>query len=138
MEGASKGGHVDQALKPGASSDVDALRTVLVELHGSLRDIEFSIVISGDGLPMVTLSEDGDADAAGGACAALLHAARAAARDLYRGEPKQILLIGSEGDVVLIPAGSEATLAVLVRPGCNLGLLFLEARRAAAAIAAMV
>lgn len=127
-----------QAVKPDTSGDVHALRAVLVELHGSLRYMEFSIVISRDGLPMVMLPDDADADAAGGACAALLSAAQAAAQDLYRGEAKQILINGSEGDLLLMPAGSEATLAVLVRPGCNLGLLFLEARRAATAIAAMV
>ncbi len=120
------------------SSDVHALRAVLVALHRSVRDTEFSIVISADGLPMVTLPEDADGDAAGGACAALLNAACAAAKDLRRGECKQMLLTGSEGDLLLTPAGSEATLGVLVRPGCNLGLLFLEARRAAAAIGAMM
>lgn len=129
---------MNQAAKRNASSDVDALRAVLVELHGSLRDTEFSIVISRDGLPMVTLPDNADGDAAGGACAALLNAAHAAAQDLRRGQSKQILINGSEGDLLLLPAGSEASLAVLVRPGCNLGLLFLEARRAAAAIAAMV
>lgn len=125
-------------MKQDTPSDVEALRTVLVELHRSVRDTEFSIVISADGLPMVTLPPDADGDAAGGACAALLNAAHAAAKDLRRGECKQMLLHGSEGDFVLMPAGSEATLGVLVRPGCNLGLLFLEARRAASAIAAMV
>ncbi len=129
---------MDQAVNLQRSGDVDALRAVLVKLHGAVRDAEFSIVISLDGLPMVTLPADSEADAAGGACAALLHAARAAARDLHRGESKQMLLNGSEGDLLLIPAGSEATLAVLVHPGCNLGLLLLEARRAAATIAAMV
>lgn len=119
-------------------SSVDALRDVLAQLHGGVRDIEFSLIISGDGLPMVMLPDDADADAAGGACAALLNAAQTAARDLYRGDTKYILASGSEGDVLLLPAGREATLAVLVRAGCNLGLLFLEAQRAAAAIAAKV
>ncbi|NIR60297.1 MAG: hypothetical protein GWO02_12680 [Gammaproteobacteria bacterium] len=108
------------------------LRPVLRTLHGKSTEIEASAVISGDGLTLASVLAEGvDPDRFGAMCASLLALADQAAQEVARGQLKQVLVEGDRGTMLLVHAGSDAVLAVAARPGINLGMVFLEAKKAA-------
>ncbi len=118
---------------PGArANNLSALRSVLRGLNASAEHIEASAVISGDGRPIVTmLGDQTDPERFIAMCASLLSLANRTAQEIRRGRLRQLLLEGELGSVLLVQAGANAVLAVVVRPGGNLGMLFHEARKVA-------
>jgi len=116
------------------TAGTEALQAILKDLNACSGDIRLSMVISGDGLTMATLGEVDDADRTGAMCAALLTLCRSTGMDLQHSDVEQVLVTGSEGCMLLIAAGPQAILAVFARPRTNLGLLMLDARRAAETI----
>lgn len=119
-----------------AGDGTEALHTVLNDLASASRDIEATLVVSRDGLTMAVHGTSGDVDRLGAVCASLLAQGTATAQDLQRGELAEVLFKAERGYVLLVQAGPAAMLALLAGPGANVGMLFLEARRAAQAIAA--
>ena len=108
------------------------LRPVLRALNGVSPDIEASAVITSDGLTISAVLDDGvDRDRFGAMCASLLALADRAAQEISRGQLKQVLVEGDHGTMLLVHAGNDTVLAVASRPTKNLGMVFLEARRAA-------
>lgn len=108
------------------------LRPVLRTLNGVSPDIEASAVITSDGLTIAAVMSDGvDRDRFGAMCASLLALADRAAQEISRGQLKQVLVEGEHGTMLLVQAGNDTVLAVASRPTQNLGMVFLEARRAA-------
>ncbi|MCW8854425.1 MAG: roadblock/LC7 domain-containing protein [Gammaproteobacteria bacterium] len=109
-----------------------ALRPILRAFNGASNDIEASAVISGDGFSLAwVLHEDVDPDRFGAMCASLLALANRAAQEISRGELKQVLIEGDKGSMLLVYAGDDAVLAVAAQPTVNLGMVFIEARKAA-------
>ena len=109
-----------------------ALRSVLRELNSSSADIEASACISSDGYTIASvLGQDTDPDRFGAMCASLLALAHRAAQEIQRGTLKLVLVEGEQGVMLLVQAGPEAILAVAAKPGKNLGMIFLDARRIA-------
>ena len=122
---------MDSASDAGAMRD-KLLRPVLRALNGVSPDIEASAVVSGDGLTIAAVLGDGvDRDRFGAMCASLLALADRAAQEISRGQLKQVLVEGEHGTMLLVQAGNDTVLAVASRPTTNLGMVFLEARRAA-------
>lgn len=112
------------------------LRPILRTLNGHSNDIEASAVISGDGLTLASVLDEGvDADRFGAMCASLLALANRAAQEIARGNLKQVLVEGDNGVMLLVHAGPEAVLAVAAKPTVNLGMVFIEARKVAMRIA---
>lgn len=108
------------------------LRPVLRALNSVSPDIEASAVITSDGLTIAAVLGDGvDRDRFGAMCASLLALADRAAQEISRGQLKQVLVEGERGTMLLVQAGNDTVLAVASRPTKNLGMVFLEARRAA-------
>lgn len=124
---------IAQSSAPQAS---DPLAAILRELNESCREIETSLVISRDGLTMGSLGEVLDSDRVGAVYAALFSLGVSTVQDLQRGDLEEILLKGKEGYTLLVQAGPQAMLTILTKANANLGLVFLEARRAAKAITA--
>ncbi len=60
------------------------------------------------------------------------------ATELARGELEQVMIKGDQGYVLLIHAGPEAVLSVIVRKDGKLGLVFLDANRGAKAVVALL
>ena len=117
----------------------DMFQQVLEELKGSSADVEASALISTDGLMIASSLPNGmDEDRVGAMSAALLSLGDRAARELARGTLERVLLQGERGYVIMSSAGSEAVLTVLARHTAKLGLLFLDIKRAAEALAKMV
>lgn len=124
----------------GNSNDVNKLiRPILRELNGKSNEMEASAVISRDGLSLASVLGDGvDPDRLGAMCAALLGLADTTAKELDRGELKQVLLHGKKGVLLLVHIGTTHVLALAAKPNINLGMVLLEARKAAQRLAAIV
>ena len=114
----------------------DLLHSILCELNGTSADIEASAVVSMDGLMMAAaLPAELDEDRVGAMSAAILSLGDRTSRELARGELEQVLIRGAKGYVLLAHAGKEAVVTTLARPNAKLGLIFLDVKRAADAIA---
>jgi len=114
----------------------EALQAVLGDLASASRDIEATLVVSRDGLTMAVFGTSGDVDRLGAVCASLLAQGTATAQELQRGELAEVLFKAERGYVLLVQAGPVAMLALLAGSSANVGMLFLEARRTAHAVAA--
>jgi len=112
------------------------LRPILMQLNSTSGHIEASAVMSRDGLSVASVLGKGvDPDRLGAMCAALLGLAETTAKELNRGDLRQVLIHGSTGYMLVTQVGEEAVLAVASRPGTNLGMVFVEAKKTASKIA---
>ena len=108
------------------------LHPILKELNSTSEHIEASAVMSRDGLSVASVLGQGvDPDRLGAMCAALLGLADTTAKELNRGELRQVLIHGTEGFMLITHVGEKAVLAVASRPGTNLGMVFVEAKKTA-------
>ena len=108
------------------------LQPILRELNNVSDHIEASAIMSRDGLSVASVLGKGvDPDRLGAMCAALLGLADTTARELDRGELLQVLIHGSLGFMLITHVGEKAVLAVATKPGTNLGMVFLETKKAA-------
>jgi len=113
----------------------EMLKSILSDLNGSSADIEASAVISTDGLTIASLlSSEMDEDRVGAMAAAMLSLGDRTSLELARGELEQVMIKGDHGYVLLVHAGSDAVLTVIARKEAKLGLVFLDAKRAANSI----
>ncbi|WP_066566170.1 roadblock/LC7 domain-containing protein [Snodgrassella sp. CFCC 13594] len=111
------------------------LTSILSDLNSSSTDITASAVISTDGLPIAALLPGGvDADRVGAMSAALLALGNRTSRELQCDELEQVMVKGKHGYILLIQAGDDNVLAVTAKESAKLGLILLDARRAAKSI----
>ena len=117
----------------------DMLTSILSELNSSSADIEASAIVSTDGLMMAALLPAGmDEDRVGAMSAALLSLGDRTAKELARGGLEQALIKGDRGYILMTHAGEDAVLTVLAKPQAKLGLIFLDVKRAAEAVARLI
>lgn len=111
-------------------------RSLLRGLQASSEHIQAAALVSNDGLIIASvLSDSVDADRFGAMCASLLALASRAAREVERGELRQIILDGVLGPMLLSRAGNCGVLAVAASPAANLGKVILDTRNAARSLA---
>lgn len=116
-----------------------SLRPILRAFNGSSTEIEASAVITSDGFTLAwVLGEGVDPDRYGAMCASLLALSNRAAQEVSRGELKQVMIEGTKGTMLLVYAGDDAVLALATKPTANLGMVFIEARRTAEKIKAVL
>jgi len=114
---------------------VDRLR----ELQSTTPEIEASAVVSVDGLIMASsLPTNVEEDRVSAMSAAMLSLGERIATELGRGTLDQVYVRGTGGYVILMSVGDEAVLTTLVREGAKLGLIFLDMRRTADDLSALV
>jgi len=107
-------------------------RSLLRGLQASSEHIQASALVSNDGLIIASvLSSAVDADRFGAMCASLLSLATRAAREVDRGDLRQIILDGTQGPMLLTRAGASGVLAVAASPAANLGKVILDTRTTA-------
>lgn len=95
-------------------------------------------MVTRDGICIASLlSGSADNDRFAAMCASLLALAARAAREVDRGELRQVILDGTLGPMLLTQAGATGVLAVAATPKANLGHLILETRKAAAELASL-
>jgi predicted regulator of Ras-like GTPase activity (Roadblock/LC7/MglB family) len=111
----------------------------LKDLQVSSPDIEASAVVSVDGLTMASsLPADVEEDRVSAMSAAMLSLGERIASELGRGTLDQVYIRGEGGFVILMSVGEDAVLTVLARSQAKLGLLFLDMKRSAEELAAIV
>lgn len=111
----------------------------LRDMRASSPDIEASAVVSVDGLTIASdLPATTEEDRVSAMSAAMLSLGERIASELGRGGLDQVYVRGNNGYVLLNAVGEEAVLTVLCRRDAKLGLVFLDTRRAASDLAAMV
>lgn len=117
----------------------EMLRAVLSDLNGSSADITGSAIVSTDGLMIASmLPSNLDEDRVGAMNAAMLTLGDRSASELGCGTLEQVMVKGKEGYILMTHAGEDAVLSVVARPSAKLGLIFLDAKRAAESIAKLL
>lgn len=112
------------------------LISVLSDLNNTSADITASAVISTDGLPIATmLPSHLNADRIGAMSATLLALGNRSVHELACGELDQVMVKGKNGYILLSQAGENAVLALMAKESGKLGLILLDAKRAAKQIA---
>ncbi|MGC9397753.1 MAG: DUF4388 domain-containing protein [Anaerolineae bacterium] len=71
----------------------------------------------------------------GAIAAAILSLSGRSVSQLARGDFQQTLIQGSDGNIVITPAGPNALFVALTGSGANMGMVFLEVREGAQAVA---
>lgn len=115
------------------------IQTILRDLVSSTPDIEGAAVVSADGLVVASaLSAGTDEDRVSAMAAALLSLGERTAHELARGELEQMYVKGTKGYIVLMNAGTENMLEAIAGSSAKLGMVLLDMKRAAAALARMI
>lgn len=109
----------------------EILQAILEQLGSDSRDIQMSIITTADGLNMAAWGDVRDVDSIGARSAELLVFGQKTAAEFERGEAEQIILKGTNGFLIIMPAGPKAVIAVMTRPDVNLGMVFLDLESAA-------
>lgn len=108
-------------------------------LQSGTSDIQAAAVVSVDGLTMASaMPGDTEEDRVAAMSAAMLSLGERIASELGRGGLDQVYIRGKNGYVILLSVGEDAVLTVLAGEDAKLGLVFLEARRAATDLAALL
>jgi predicted regulator of Ras-like GTPase activity (Roadblock/LC7/MglB family) len=124
-----------QATSSAIDMHASRLRSVLRALQVSQPEIEAAAVISSDGLIVASvLGPQTDADRYAAMCAALLALSERASREAQRGDLQMVLVQGDQGAMLLVRAIDDQVLAVAASPKANLGMVFNQARKTAAAL----
>jgi len=111
----------------------------LRELQVSSPDVEGAAIVSVDGLPIAaSLPQSVEEDRVAAMSAAMVSLGERIAGELGRGLFDEVYVRGEKGFVVLRSVGEEAVLTVLARQHAKLGLLFLDMRRAADELSAIL
>jgi len=118
---------------------VHHIEEILRELHKTAGGLHGTVVVSIEGFVVASYSGDGrsrtanpvDSPQVAAMAAALIALSERVLGRLARGEIDRILLDGTQGGIIVVPAGSEAALAVMVGKNAKLGLVMYEVRRAA-------
>jgi predicted regulator of Ras-like GTPase activity (Roadblock/LC7/MglB family) len=120
-------------------SKSEQITKALKTLSNSTPDIQAAAVVDNDGL-MIASSLPGDVseDAVAAMSAALLGLGERIVAELRRGEFDLISLKGTQGYVIIVRSGPDAVLTVLASEKAKLGLIFLDAARAAKEIARLL
>ncbi len=116
-----------------------ALVERMQSLQQSSPDILATAVVSVDGLIIASnLHPEVSEDRVSAMSAAMLSLGEQISKEMGRGSLEQVHIKGDNGYVVLISVGEKAVLTALVNQQAKLGMIFLDMRRAADDLAAIL
>lgn len=122
-----------------ADSRAEKLVTRLQDMQSAAPDIIASAVVSVDGLTMASaLPSDVEEDRVSAMSAAMHSLGERIAAELGRGALDEVYIRGEQGFVLVTAVGDIAVLTALAREEAKLGMIFLEMRRAAEDLEALV
>lgn len=111
----------------------------LKKLQISSPDIQASALVSVDGLIIASaLPANVEEDRVSAMSAAMISLGERISLELKRGELDQVYIRGDRGYVMLTSVGEEAVLTVMANVNAKLGLIFLDIKRTAATLAALI
>jgi predicted regulator of Ras-like GTPase activity (Roadblock/LC7/MglB family) len=111
---------------------------MLSDLSEAVPDIAGAVLATRDGLPLAATIDDADVERIAAMTASVLGLSRRAVHVLDHGELFDTVLHFEDAYLLVYPAGRPAALCVAARSWRNIGLVDLEARRAAARFASLV
>ena len=115
----------------------ETLVGILSDLNHSSLDIQASAIISNEGLVMATqIDENLDKDRVAAMTTAISAQAQRVAREINLGKLQQVLIKGQQGYAMIISAGEQAILTIMLNKKAQLGYVFLSCERSAQKIAA--
>lgn len=116
-------------MEPYADDDAKRKRRKRYNL-GSIPDVKGSLITTIDGLPIASVLPQGvDEIRIAAMTASLLSLAKKSVEEMEIGEFDQLYVKGSDGYLLTLPAGPEATLTVSTTRDVRLGLIFLDCKR---------
>ncbi|HKZ83379.1 MAG TPA: roadblock/LC7 domain-containing protein [Anaerolineae bacterium] len=121
---------------------VNQLEAVLRALHESVEGLQGTVVVSLDGFVVAAhlpsgngrrehASSAADSPQVAAMAASIIALSDKVLAQLARGSISRVLIDGSEGGIIVVPAGAEAALAVMVDHDAKLGLVMLVLQRSA-------
>ncbi|MBL8931779.1 MAG: roadblock/LC7 domain-containing protein [Kineosporiaceae bacterium] len=114
----------------------EQITEVLERLVSSSSEIEGAALVTVDGLALASVLAGGsDEDRVSAMAAAMLAMGERTVSELRRGTLEQVFVKGNGGYVLLMQAGSETVLETISRSSARLGLVLLEMKDAARALA---
>lgn len=120
-------------------SRADQLTKMVKTISTSIADVEAAAIVDNDGLLMASsLPQEMENDSVAAMSAAMLGMSERIVSELRRGNFEVVMLRGGDGYVFIARCGPEAVLTLLANSKAKLGLVFLEAARAAKEIARIV
>ncbi|MFC3834633.1 MULTISPECIES: roadblock/LC7 domain-containing protein [Deinococcus] len=121
------------------ASKTDRLDTALSALRRAMPDVRGALVATSDGLPIAkSFSDNTDASRVAAMAATANGLGKRISDTLGTGTLSEMSVAGHSGQVFFYTAGARAVLAVVTPPDANLGLLHMEARETAQAVAAIL
>jgi hypothetical protein len=113
----------------------ERLASMLRNLVNNSADIKGAAVVSRDGLIMrAELPSQAEQVRVGAVAAAILSLSGRSVEQLKRGEFKQTLVQGTDGNIIIVAAGENALLVALTASDANMGMVFLEVGEGAEAV----
>jgi len=123
-------------------------RTLHEQIHEQIEGVVESVIVTNDGLvvaayPPPTSNEDVHAEPGGSHWVAALAAeiiaqSKRAFGRLAQGQVNRILVDGESGSMIVIPAGEDAALAVMVDNSAKLGIAMYQTTRVADHVGAIL
>lgn len=118
---------------------VNLLEEILKNLHQSVGGLQGTVVVSNEGFVVAAYAGEGrarssnavDSPQIAAMSAAIIALGERVLGRLAQGEIERILLDGTDGGIVVVPAGPEAAIAAMVQKDAKLGLVMQAVRRAA-------
>jgi predicted regulator of Ras-like GTPase activity (Roadblock/LC7/MglB family) len=115
----------------------EALKSVVNSLRSAVPDIQGVLVASTDGLPIIhSVSNGSDPNRVAAMAATALGVGKRISESLSAGAFAETMVRGIAGQVFIYAAGPRAVLTVIAGQDGNVGLIQMESRDAAAAVAA--
>jgi predicted regulator of Ras-like GTPase activity (Roadblock/LC7/MglB family) len=112
----------------------EQLQQVLASLSADVPEIRGALLASRDGLPIVSSLSTAEAGRVAAMAATVVALATRVVDTIGLGQFEETVVQSDGGMFVVYDAGELAVLAVLAQRGATLGLVHLEARRAAEAV----
>ncbi len=121
---------------------VHQIEGVLRNLHATIEGLQGTVVVSLDGFVVAAYLPSGngrrrraenpaDSPQVAAMAASIIAISDKVLAQLARGSISRVLIDGSKGGIVVVPAGSEAALAAMVSHEAKLGLVMLALQRSA-------
>ncbi|MHA2060424.1 MAG: roadblock/LC7 domain-containing protein [Candidatus Ranarchaeia archaeon] len=112
------------------SAKNEAIKKLLMDLESKTQGVEASAIISNQGLPIAfAMPPDIDEAVIAAMSASILGVSERTLEELTRGGLSKVMIEGTEGSFIIMNAGANALLTVLVKKKSNLGLIFLVMQR---------
>ncbi|RJF71803.1 MULTISPECIES: roadblock/LC7 domain-containing protein [Deinococcus] len=123
----------------GIQSKTERLGNILTTLRSSMPELRGALIATSDGLPIAqSFSDSTDANRVAAMAATALGLGKRINDTLGAGSLSEMSVSGLNGQVFIYSVGAKGALAVVTPAGVNLGLLHMEARDAAQAVASVL